>query len=235
MRGDCSFGAVVLSLAPESLGAGARRRGSAGSRRGAAHLSGDSADPLQRARQFNLEFRVADATASPYLALAMLVQAGLDGVREQRRSTYRIHGPLPASLEAALTLLEETRRPRRNGWGADLLLAYSSSSGRRSKAWTIWMKMRSAAAMPNPTESPSLARARRAGRGCLEERRTGRSNFVIVVDHASRRIPRRLGDLGLPAAELQRHIAWDIGALGVARRLPRRWMRRWWRKIIRGW
>ena len=44
----------------------------------------------------------------------------------------------------------------------------------------------------------------------------GRSNFVIVVDHASRRVPRRLGDLGLPAPELQRHIAWDIGALAVA-------------------
>jgi predicted N-formylglutamate amidohydrolase len=47
----------------------------------------------------------------------------------------------------------------------------------------------------------------------------GRSNFVIVVDHASRRIPRRLNDLGLPASELQRHIAWDIGALGVARQV----------------
>jgi len=53
----------------------------------------------------------------------------------------------------------------------------------------------------------------------VEECTGGRSNFVIVVDHASRRIPRRLGDLGLPAAELQRHIAWDIGALGVARRM----------------
>jgi predicted N-formylglutamate amidohydrolase len=47
----------------------------------------------------------------------------------------------------------------------------------------------------------------------------GRSNFVIVVDHASPRIPRRLNDLGLPASELQRHIAWDIGALGVARQV----------------
>jgi predicted N-formylglutamate amidohydrolase len=45
------------------------------------------------------------------------------------------------------------------------------------------------------------------------------SNFVILVDHASCRIPRRLRDLGLPPAELQRHIAWDIGALEVARRL----------------
>ena len=51
----------------------------------------------------------------------------------------------------------------------------------------------------------------------LELSRQGMSPFVIVVDHASARIPRSLGDLGLPAAELKRHIAWDIGALAVAR------------------
>jgi predicted N-formylglutamate amidohydrolase len=51
----------------------------------------------------------------------------------------------------------------------------------------------------------------------IEIGRQGRSSFVIVVDHASARIPRRLKDLGLPASELRRHIAWDIGALGVAR------------------
>jgi predicted N-formylglutamate amidohydrolase len=51
----------------------------------------------------------------------------------------------------------------------------------------------------------------------IEVGRQGRSSFVIVVDHASARIPRRLQNLGLPASELQRHIAWDIGALGVAR------------------
>ena len=53
----------------------------------------------------------------------------------------------------------------------------------------------------------------------LEERRSGKSNFLIVVDHAGTRIPRSLGDLGLPASELRRHIAWDIGALGLARRV----------------
>jgi predicted N-formylglutamate amidohydrolase len=52
----------------------------------------------------------------------------------------------------------------------------------------------------------------------IESSPHGASNFVIVVDHASLRIPRRLGNLGLPAAELVRHIAWDIGALGVAQR-----------------
>jgi predicted N-formylglutamate amidohydrolase len=53
----------------------------------------------------------------------------------------------------------------------------------------------------------------------FELSRHGVSPFVIVVDHASARIPRSLRDLGLPAAELKRHIAWDIGALAVARRV----------------
>lgn len=53
----------------------------------------------------------------------------------------------------------------------------------------------------------------------IEFGRHGLSNFVILVDHASRRIPRRLGDLGLPQPELQRHIAWDIGALAVAKQV----------------
>src|SRR5262249_48266377 len=33
--------------------------------------------------------------------------------------------------------------------------------------------------------------------------------------HAGRRIPRRLGSLGLGDADLERHIAWDIGIQGV--------------------
>jgi predicted N-formylglutamate amidohydrolase len=53
----------------------------------------------------------------------------------------------------------------------------------------------------------------------LEERPHGRSNFVIVVDHASAYIPRRLNNLGVSPDELKRHIAWDIGALAVARRV----------------
>jgi predicted N-formylglutamate amidohydrolase len=46
-----------------------------------------------------------------------------------------------------------------------------------------------------------------------------RSPFVIVCDHAGRRLPRALGSLGLSDDELRTHIAWDIGAAGVARRL----------------
>ena len=37
----------------------------------------------------------------------------------------------------------------------------------------------------------------------------GKSRFVIFCDHASRDIPAELDNLGLPAAELARHIAWD--------------------------
>lgn len=51
------------------------------------------------------------------------------------------------------------------------------------------------------------------------ERRDGASPFVIICDHAGDRIPRTLGTLGLPASELRRHIAWDIGAGAVATRL----------------
>src|ERR1700726_4415887 len=46
---------------------------------------------------------------------------------------------------------------------------------------------------------------------------SGKSPFVIVADHAGRLMPQRLGQLGLAAAELERHIAWDIGAGAVAR------------------
>jgi len=53
----------------------------------------------------------------------------------------------------------------------------------------------------------------------VEYRRGGRSPFVIAVDHAGRRIPRRLCNLGLPLSELERHTAWDLGALAVAMRV----------------
>ena len=43
----------------------------------------------------------------------------------------------------------------------------------------------------------------------------GTGRFVIFCDHASNRVPAELEDLGLPASELARHIAWDIGAAGV--------------------
>ena len=45
--------------------------------------------------------------------------------------------------------------------------------------------------------------------------------FVIICDHASNSIPPELDGLGLAPAELARHIAWDIGAAGIATELSR--------------
>src|SRR5436305_12924954 len=53
----------------------------------------------------------------------------------------------------------------------------------------------------------------------LEENTAGRSPYLLTCDHYGRLIPRALGALGLPASELTRHIAWDIGIAGVARQL----------------
>ncbi|MCU0909001.1 MAG: N-formylglutamate amidohydrolase [Rhodobacteraceae bacterium] len=50
----------------------------------------------------------------------------------------------------------------------------------------------------------------------------GRSDIVLVCEHAAHRLPRALGSLGLSADARQAHIAWDPGALGVARGLSRR-------------
>ncbi len=47
----------------------------------------------------------------------------------------------------------------------------------------------------------------------------GAAPLVITCDHASNRVPRALGQLGLDRADLARHIAWDIGAAEVTRRL----------------
>jgi len=51
------------------------------------------------------------------------------------------------------------------------------------------------------------------------ERPQGISDFLLVCDHASRLIPRSLGALGLDEVQLASHVAWDIGAASVARKL----------------
>ncbi len=47
----------------------------------------------------------------------------------------------------------------------------------------------------------------------------GASAVVLLCPHASNYIPPRYGNLGLPDSELARHIAWDIGAANVTRKL----------------
>jgi len=47
--------------------------------------------------------------------------------------------------------------------------------------------------------------------------------WVISCDHASNRVPEQIngGSLGLPDQDMARHIAYDVGALGVAQALGR--------------
>ncbi|ACI55906.1 N-formylglutamate amidohydrolase [Rhizobium leguminosarum bv. trifolii WSM2304] len=49
------------------------------------------------------------------------------------------------------------------------------------------------------------------------ERAGGRSPVLLVCEHASNVLPAHFGDLGLPSEALLSHIAWDPGALSVAR------------------
>lgn len=77
-----------------------------------------SQDSREIAKQYNIEYRVADATASPYLALGCIVYAGLEGVRKKRALLQHPQGNdarlqtagikrLPTSLGAALDCLEK--------------------------------------------------------------------------------------------------------------------------------
>jgi predicted N-formylglutamate amidohydrolase len=47
------------------------------------------------------------------------------------------------------------------------------------------------------------------------------AGLLVICDHAVNAIPEPYGTLGLPPDELQRHIAYDIGALSVARGISR--------------
>lgn len=54
------------------------------------------------------------------------------------------------------------------------------------------------------------------------EQADGQGPFVIICEHASLTLPRAVGDLGLTEEARRSHIAWDPGALAVARLLSER-------------
>jgi glutamine synthetase len=99
------------------------------------------------AEQYNFEYRAADAAANPYLALAVLVHAGLEGIRQRLPAPQAMESDpttltpeelrtrgivrLPQSLAEALAALEADAVVR--GWFPPPLLdAY-----RRYKRWEI--------------------------------------------------------------------------------------------------
>lgn len=40
--------------------------------------------------------------------------------------------------------------------------------------------------------------------------------WLVTCDHASNAVPDWVGDLGVPAEDMDRHIAWDVGAAGLS-------------------
>jgi glutamine synthetase len=101
------------------------------------------------ANQFNVEYRVADATACPYLALGALVHAGVDGIERHlalplpleksfaSMSDAERHAagmrPLPGTLGEAIALLRST--PVARDWfGAEFLEVYLTFKSEEEQA-----------------------------------------------------------------------------------------------------
>jgi predicted N-formylglutamate amidohydrolase len=53
------------------------------------------------------------------------------------------------------------------------------------------------------------------------ENSDARGRVILVCEHASRRLPKTLGTLGLTQEALESHIAWDPGALAVSRNMAK--------------
>jgi glutamine synthetase len=78
------------------------------------------ADPSVRARSLNVEFRVGDACASPYLAFGAVLWAGVSGIRSGLRlADLGEPVALPGSLGEALDAMEGSEAVR--GWMGDTM------------------------------------------------------------------------------------------------------------------
>ena len=73
----------------------------------------------------------------------------------------------------------------------------------------------------DPRESPSRLLSPGDPKPLIVQNAGGSAAYVLVCDHSGRGIPGSLGALGLRPADLERHIAWDIGAGALAVQLSR--------------
>lgn len=71
--------------------------------------------------------------------------------------------------------------------------------------------------MQNPTDIAAAAQPWPEAVEILNEH--GKSEVVLICEHATNYIPPEYHGLGLTAADLNRHIAWDLGAAEVTRHL----------------
>lgn len=75
----------------------------------------------------------------------------------------------------------------------------------------------------NRVGKPDMAATKDIGGDVVRiENGAARGPLLFVCEHASNRFPAEFGPLGLSEAERRAHIAWDPGALGLARGLARR-------------
>jgi glutamine synthetase len=95
----------------------------AGMRIGAIREDGDIA------AQLNVEYRPADATASPYLLLGAVIMAGLQGIRDQLPRPQPTEGDLTTLSEAQLKALGVRRLPTSLGEALDALEADQVAQG----------------------------------------------------------------------------------------------------------
>ena len=107
----CAFAAPsmvsYLRLTPHNWSASLARVGN--DREAAVRIPGiwSGARTAEPGAQFNLEFRFPDAAACPHLLLALLMSAGLQGIRDGTEPAVDGGGSLPGSLEAAVSALDE--------------------------------------------------------------------------------------------------------------------------------
>ena len=86
------------------------------------------------ARQFNLEYRAADATASPHLALTALIRAGLEGIAAKLPSPPIFAGDPDALSEADRQKLSLFRLPDTLDAALDCLMADSKATNWLSRS-----------------------------------------------------------------------------------------------------
>ncbi len=190
--------------------------------------------PRQRgdpAKGFNLEYRLGRRDRQPVpgarrdragrhgrgarqTADAAAGQRRPGGLREEERARLGV-ARLPATLHAALQALAADAEVR--GWFTPAFLQAFVSVKAREAAL--------AASLP-PDELcrryADVYRRRMNPPAVTVINEAGASPIVLLCEHASNLIPARYGRLGLTAADLERHIAYDIGAAAVARLLSAR-------------
>jgi glutamine synthetase len=112
----CAFAAPsmisYLRLTPHNWSASLARVGN--DREAAVRIPGiwEGPQTTEPGAQFNLEFRFPDAAACPHLLLALLIRAGLQGMREGTEPAIDAGAGLPDSLEAALSALTANQTAR---------------------------------------------------------------------------------------------------------------------------